>query len=259
MVIFGAIVVSVICAAAITGFGYWKFTAVAPPELVAGTLCPVDGPFETTVVLVDSSDTIPDVGRQQVEQYLQEIADDLADHGLLELRILEPDFPGGRAVFSKCNPGNGSNLSAISANPEMARRLWSSSFREPLRNALKSSLAPSEANSSPILETIQRIAVDHFTGRKAEARSNHLIIVSDMLEHGPDYSHYRGDLSFSRYKASPAHRKYRTELNGAAVSIRYISRLNSPVNSGDHMEFWSRWIEDNGGKLANAEKLQGAG
>ncbi|WP_156958656.1 hypothetical protein [Labrenzia sp. DG1229] len=257
--IFAAAIIILACIAAVGGFFYWKITAVDRPELLASTLCPVDGPYETTVVLIDSSDSIPDVGRQQIEQYLNDLADDLADYGLLELRILEPETPGGRIAFSKCNPGNGANLSVLTANPEMARRKWASSFREPLREALISSLSPSEANSSPILETIQRIAVTHFTGKKAEHRTNRLIIVSDMLEHGQDYSHYRDGTSYTRYQSSPAHRKFSTDLSGTAVSIKYIERLNSPVSSGAHMEFWAEWIQSNDGWLFSAEKLQGAG
>lgn len=259
LLVVGGVLISLFCIAAVGIFLYWKFTAETQPELVADTLCPIEGPFEATVVLIDSSDSIPEVGRLQIEQYLQDTADNLADYGLLELRILEPGTPGGLVVFSKCNPGDGSNLSTLTANPKLARRTWLSSFREPLRDALKSSLVATEANSSPIMETIQRIAVSRFTGNKAEGRSNHLIVVSDMLEHGPDFSHYRNGTSFAGYKSSPAYRKFSTDLNGATVSIFYVERLNSPVDSGSHIEFWSKWIQSNEGWLSNAEKLQGAG
>src|SRR5262249_50445147 len=84
------------------------------------------------------------------------------------------------------------------------------------------------------------------------------ILISDMLEHEPDYSQYGGELSYSRYKASRAYQKFRTNLYGAQVSIYYIQRLSAkPINSADHIRFWAEWIRDNNGRLKQANKLQG--
>jgi hypothetical protein len=113
---------------------------------------------------------------------------------------------------------------------------------------------------SPIMETVQRIAVERFTGRVVETVPKSLVIISDMLEHEPDYSQYSGDLSYGRFKASRAYKKVQTDLHGADVMIYYIQRRSArPVNSVDHIRFWADWIRDNKGRLKQANKLQGVG
>jgi hypothetical protein len=108
--------------------------------------------------------------------------------------------------------------------------------------------------------TIQRIAVDRFTGRNAETIPKSLVVISDMLEHEPDYSQYSGDLSYARFKASRAYKKVQTDLHGADVLIYYIQRQTGrPINSADHIQFWADWIRDNNGRFKQASKLQGVG
>ncbi|MEC5293076.1 MULTISPECIES: hypothetical protein [unclassified Aurantimonas] len=240
-------------------YAWLSMTTERSPNLVADTLCPVDGPRSVTVVLLDSSDDIPDVGRRQLTTFLQDLADGMPEYGLLELRLLDPAVDGGRVVFSKCNPGNGSNLSELVANPAAVRRRWTETFQAPLQEALDSGLASSEADRSPIMETIQRIAVDRFDGNAVRDVEKRLILVSDMIEHGPAYSQYRDGVSFEAFQRLPARDAYATNLHGAKVIVRYVQRASARFDSGEHIRFWTDWIKTNGGNIVDAEKVQGAG
>ena len=239
---------------------YVYATAARPPTLDQTSLCPVDGPRSITVVLLDSTDDIPDIAKREVKTILVDLAEALPAYGLLEIRLLDPKLVGGRSIFARCNPGDGSGLSEYTANPRLAHKRWMDGFREPLDGALQTGFAPLPGKTSPIMETVQRIAVDRFTGRAAEDIPKSLVIISDMLEHEADYSHYSGDLSYSRFKASRAYKKVQTDLHGADVTIYYIQRLAAkPINSADHIRFWVEWIHDNNGRLKQAAKLQGVG
>jgi hypothetical protein len=84
-----------------------------------------------------------------------------------------------------------------------------------------------------------------------------------MIEYTKDYSQYprAGDLSFQRYKQSPAYLKFRTDLHGATVILRYVTRQTAGqqiVDGTKHMEFWKAWIEDNRGSFGGVKRLQGA-
>jgi hypothetical protein len=239
---------------------YVYTTAARPPPLDRASLCPVDGPRSATVVLLDSTDDIPEIAKREIKTVLADRAETLPIRALLEIRLLDPQVAGGRPIFARCNPGDGSGLSEYTANPMLARKRWMDGFREPLEAALQSGLRPSPGKTSPIMETIQRIAVERFTGRTAQEIPKSLILISDMLEHEPDYSQYSGDLSYDRYKGSRAYRKFRTNLYGAEVMIYYIQRQSAkPINSADHIRFWAEWIRDNNGRLKAATKLQGVG
>lgn len=239
----------------ILGGGFvWLFVmADRRPVLDKATLCPVDGERSVTVVLLDTSDEWPEITRAEVRKRLEDIAGAVPDYGLLELRLLDPSQSGGRVMFSKCNPGDGSNLSEIIANPDMAHTFWMKEFQEPLQQALDKTIFESETEISPILSTIQRIAVDRFD----KDTPGHFIIISDMIEHmPPGYSQYKGDLSYERYKQTAAYKKQHTDLEGAEVTIFYVQRLI--IDSGKHIQFWTDWIADNNATLDQAVKLQGA-
>jgi hypothetical protein len=239
---------------------YVYATVARPPALDQSSLCPVDGPRAVTVVLLDSTDEIPDIAKREVKTALVDLAQAMPAYELLEIRLLDPSLPGGRSIFAKCNPGDGSGLSEYTANPRLAKERWLDGFRQPLDQALDSGFRPAPGKVSPIMETIQRIAVDRFTGRDAETIPKSLVLISDMLEHEPDYSQYSGDLSYARFKASRAYKKVQTDLHGAEVQIYYIQRVTGrPINSADHIQFWAEWIRDNNGRFKQATKLQGVG
>jgi hypothetical protein len=239
---------------------YVYATAARPPALDPSSLCPADGPRSITVVLLDSTDDIQDIAKREVKSALLDMAETLPAYGLLEMRLLDPGIPGGKSIFARCNPGDGSGLSEYTANPRLAKKRWMEGFRQPLEEALDAGFHPAPGATSPIMETVQRIAVDRFTGRLADDIPKSLVLVSDMLEHEGDYSQYSGDLSYARYKASRAYRKVQTDLHGAEVTIYYIQRTTArPINSAEHIRFWAEWIRDNKGRLKQANKLQGVG
>jgi hypothetical protein len=239
---------------------YVYATVARPPTLDQTTLCPVDGPRAVAEVLLDSTDEIPDIAKREIRTMLVDTAETLPAYHLLEIRLLDPKMPGGKTIFAKCNPGDGSGLSEYTANPRLARQRWLDGFRAPLDGALEAGFQPLPGKTSPIMETIQQIAVERFTGRAADQVPKSLVVISDMLQHGPDYSQYNGDLSFGRFKTSRAYKKVQTDLHGADVLIYYIQRkTGKPINSADHIKFWADWIHDNNGRLKQASKLQGVG
>jgi len=257
--VFGAALA--VLALGVLGAGAYAYlTASRPPGLDRASLCPVDGPRSMTVVLLDSTDDIPDIGKREIRTVLLDMAETVPVYGLLELRLLDPKLPGGRQIFAKCNPGDGAGLSEYTANPRLAKKRWLEGFRQPLEEALDAGFRPTPGKTSPIMETVQHIAVDRFSGRAAEDAPKSLVLVSDMLENEPDYSQYGGDLSYGRYKASRAYKKLQTDLHGAEVTIYYIQRASAkPFNSADHIRFWADWVRDNKGRFKQANKLQGEG
>ena len=242
----------------------WFYFSAAPrPVLDAQSLCPVTGPQGVTVVLVDTSDDLPETTRREVLGQLDDMITTLPPFYRLDIRVLDIAGVRSRSLFSKCNPGDGAGLSEWTDNPRIARLRWIEDFRKPAAAAVKNSLASAKATSSPIMAAIQDIAIDQFSGAASEKARKTLYIISDMIEFTKDYSQYprAGDLSFGRYKQSPAYLKFRTDLHGATVIIRYVTRQTSgqPLLDGTkHMEFWKAWVEENRGVFGGAKRLQGA-
>jgi hypothetical protein len=242
----------------------WFYFSAAPrPVLDAQTLCPVTGPHGVTVVLVDTSDDLPETTRREVLGQLDDMITTLPPFYRLDIRVLDIAGVRSRSLFSRCNPGDGAGLSEWTDNPRIARLRWIEDFRKPAALAVKSSIAAAKATSSPIMAAVQDIAIDQFSGAASQSARKTLYIISDMIEFTRDYSQYAraGDLSFARYKQSPAYLKFRTDLHGATVIIRYVTRQQNgqPVLDGTkHMEFWKAWVEDNRGVFGGVKRLQGA-
>jgi hypothetical protein len=242
---------------------YFYFAAPGRPVLDAQSLCPIEGPQGVTVILVDTSDDLPETTQREVLRLLDDMITTLPSFHKLDIRVLDIAGVRSRSLFSKCNPGDGAGLSEWTDNPRIARLRWIENFRKPAADAVKSSVASAKANSSPIMAAIQDIAIDQFSSTSSQTTKKTLVVISDMIEFTKDYSQYprAGDLAFVRYKQSPAYLKFRTDLHGATVNFRYVTRQangQSLLDGVRHMEFWKAWVEDNKGTFGSAKRLQGA-
>jgi hypothetical protein len=236
----------------------WFNLTHSPVEIDRESLCPKAGPSSTTVVLIDVSDPLPAVAQEDVKAQIAEEVRKTAKFGLLELRLLDPKVDGGQVLFSRCNPGDGSDLSEITANPEQERRKFEDGFEAPLASLLGRMVGADPATSSPIMESVQWIAVKQFAPTGQQKEKPRLIIVSDMIQHSANYSLYGGDASFERYRRSPAYEVLRTDLKDADTTVFLVHRKNSPESADQLLEFWSKWLADNNGSLIRVKKVQGA-
>src|SRR6185437_15508643 len=100
----------------------WFYFSAAPrPVLDAQSLCPVTGPQGVTVVLVDTSDDLPETTRREVLGQLDDMITTLPPFYRLDIRVLDIAGIRSRSLFSKCNHGDGAGLSEWTDNPRIAR------------------------------------------------------------------------------------------------------------------------------------------
>lgn len=248
-----------VSATAFVGLAYLYLTKEKVPRLDASSLCPIDGPRGITVVLVDTSDDLPRATKDEALIVVRNIVRDLPDYYRLDIKGLDIQGMKSRSIFSKCSPGNGAGLSEWTASPDLAKERWRKSFEKPAIAAVENSLSDAKANSSPILAAIQDIAIQDLTGAVASNVPKELVIISDMIESTGDYSQYpgKGDLSYERFQRSKAYLKFRTDLRGASLDVRYVTRANVKLDSVGHVSFWKKWASDNGSGSVRIVRLQG--
>src|ERR1700758_3860307 len=218
---FGGVLLLLLAIGSGGALAFFFFASPERPVLDPQTLCPIKGPQGITVVLVDTSDDLPETTRREVLGQLDDMITMLPPFYRLDIRVLDIAGARSRSLFSKCNPGDGAGLSEWTDNPRIARLRWIEDFRKPAANAVKSSISSAKANSSPIMAAIQDIAIGEFSSAASENARKTLYVISDMIEYTRDYSQYprAGDLSYQRYKQSPAYLKFRTDLHGATVIL----------------------------------------
>lgn len=251
----GALLALVISAAA--GIGFIYFRAVSSYVPTGEDLCPLAGPKAQILVLVDATDTLSSLTRSEIAQRLADLAASTPKGSRLDIRTLRNDDARTNAIFNLCNPGDGSDLDPLIANPEAARRKWEEGFSAPLEVALEASTGEGEADTSPIMAAIQQIAVERLTSTADRSIPTTLVVVSDMLENSSLFSMYRSGADYRSYAASPAANAYASNLTGAKVDVWLVRRDAAPADANALIDFWDRWFTDSGATVAHALRLQG--
>lgn len=163
--------------AAALALAYVYVVTPRKPRIDNASLCPTTGPAGITIVLVDTSDDLPETTKREVAVILDDLVTSLPEYYKLDIRVLDIAGFRSRSIFSKCNPGNGAGLSEWTDNPRIARLRWIESFKKPASDAIKNSLASAKATSSPIMAAIQDIAIDQFSSSQSSTIKKRLIII----------------------------------------------------------------------------------
>ena len=253
-----ALIVLVVLVFASGGAGYFYLqqTRVALDET---TLCPKDGARTLTVVLVDRTDPLTTIQSAALRNRIEEIKNSVAQYGALQIYSVEPIGETLlRPVVDMCNPGRGANIDPNFGNPRLIEKRWQEEFAMPIETLLNDLMQTHEADSSPIMESIQSIAVSVLSGNSAAEIPKRLIIASDMLQHTTEYSQYNSDLDFQEFRKSGFYRRLQADLRGVEVEIIYIRRDTRRAAQGKaHVQFWRDYIHDLGGAVTRIVALEG--
>lgn len=244
----GVLIIAGVALVVLAGGGVAVFLSQARVTLDE-SFCPADGPTAVTAVLIDRTDVLNPVQQAHVREELLAVSDEVPTRGLFaiysvgstEEGLLQPEF-------WLCNPGRGDELSELTGNPRLAEQRWKEFFGGPLQQVFDSMLDGGAAQASPILESIQSVALTAFSQAGVADKPKRLVIVSDMLQHTSGLSHYRGDLDFSKLRADPYYQKVRTDLGGADVRILYVHRPTAAsIQDEWHLQFWLDYFLDQSG------------
>jgi hypothetical protein len=222
-------------------------------------MCPQTGPHSITVVLIDTTDPLDPVQHEDVRKQLEDIKDDVPRYGEIELFTVASS---GDALLSPklavCNPGRGSDIDPMYGNPALVEKRWQKAFSDKADEVLEQLLQSQTLATSPIMESIQQVAVQAFVGQGAENIPKRLTIVSDMLQNTPGLSQYQGVESFEEFRGNPYYIKVRPSLARVDVTILYLRRLNaSRLQGRRHIGFWESYFRDAGATLIDVKSIEG--
>jgi hypothetical protein len=247
------------------GFGGYEYLEATrnAVELDEATLCPVrDGiitPAGYAAIVIDTSDELPVVQRQNAENELTEAVRGVPQGWRVSIYGLATD-PAAlpRPVIQLCNPGDGADLDTITANPTLARETWTTKFVEPMQRAVMAGVAGAPADTSPIMETIAAIAAAEIATPAARRAPRTLVILSDMLQHSALASHYRAPPDFAAIEASDAWQHLRADLSDVKVTVFYIDRAREAgLDWNAHVRFWEAYFDAQGATLDRVRRVLG--
>lgn len=241
-----------------TGLGYAAF-ATSKAARFGEDLCNVNGPSAVTVVLVDATDSISPLQQTAISNRLDRISRELVANERLAVFEISPDRAQLEPILSICRPVTAAETSEVTGNKKIAAQKFDQNFKPKVAAALNRLLARKAADQSPIMEGVQAASVAAFQATDLpDDAPKRLIVVSDMLQHGPAGSHYRGLPDFESYRTSPSFARATSDLSGVDVVLLYLRRDNANgVQGMNHIEFWTRWFAAQGAEDFKAIPIEG--
>jgi hypothetical protein len=245
-----AIAIVVVVLAGLGGvFWFVQGRAAQLASLDPETLCPKSGPTSQFAVLVDRTDALTEIQGEALRRQITAWAAAIPKHG--SFKLYEVGYGGAllQPVVAVCNPGDGSDQSAIDSNPKMWRARYEEKFQAPISAMLERMRLDEEAKASPILEGVQAIAVKDF-GPDAPQGPKTLIIVSDLLQNQQGFSLYQGVPAGDVFWTTPYAASVRSNLTGIHTEIYLLHRIKAATKQTDALgKFWIDWLERQGAQV----------
>lgn len=234
---------------AITWFVYTKSEFVARS---AETLCREDGlVIRETVIMIDATDGYSHEQSMVAKQLVSELLDNALIDERFTVYAVSENMVDQHPLVQVCNSGNAEGKSALTSNISRIDKRWREQFFDVVTAQIDALIGASEANYSPILETLKWVSAEVFFGSKAPQKQ--LIIVSDLLQHTREYSHYRG--AFGQMPKGYA-QSIHAYLENVDVTVLYIYRSDQYVRQTNaHVDFWLDHIGQSGGIVNRVKRL----
>ena len=227
-------------------------------ELVQDSMCPVDGPLSYTIVLIDGTDEFTPVQRAYLVKYFNRLKALIPKYGLIAIyapqQMSDADFLTPELKI--CNPGSAEGVSGLTANPDQIQLRYEEKYAEKIDSVLSTGLAAAPASTSPVMEMIQAVSIDALP--VSSSAPKRLVIVSDMLQNAPWYSHYRDSLEFDAAKNRSEFDHLFTDLSGVEIEVLYVRRHGfEHLQTNRHGLFWAEYFSHMGGALVSITSIGG--
>jgi len=252
----GFVGISIVLVAFLALFGAKTYISTTQLKLDPVTMCPFDGSPSYISIIFDKTDRYNQIQRKFLTNYFDKLEENFSVGTKVTLFVVEDqDLLKLEPVASICNPGKEAN--PLYQNPKMQQKKWREKFKRPLDDAIAGFMSPSIADSSPIFEMIQVASLTGFPSESDDSPKT-LIIVSDMLQHVGEYSHYRSKPDFDAFEKSNYYQKIRTDLRGTDVQILYVRRDGAEkFQTKRHAYFWDNYFSSINASVSLIERIDG--
>lgn len=222
------------------------------------TLCPAN-PASITVLLVDVTDPMTVAQRQDFQNQLVELRNAIPRYG--KLVVVKVDTAATsllRPVIARCNPGTAKDANEWTGDPKGLDRKHREGFVDPLSRVFEGLSQETGSDRSPILESIQSVALTELLPPDVEALPRKLIVASDLLQNTEAVSFYSGLPDPDAFIASSAFRRARTNLRDVDVELWMLERSDAPQTQPRALpNLWEAIIGEQGGDVERTYRVSG--
>jgi hypothetical protein len=238
----------------------WAFFSVTKDRkaLDPVTACPPSA-SSIVVLLVDVTDPLTLAQRQDFLNQLERLRDSVPRYG--KLAIFQVDAASNellRPVIERCNPGTAADVDEMTGNPAAVEEKYEALFKRPLDEAFSQLINASGADRSPILESVQSVALTELKRPGEEGKPMRLIIASDLLQNTDRISFYGHVPRPEELIGSDAFRVLRTDMSNIKVELWMLQRLDAQQSQPRALiDLWDALITEQGGTVTRAYNVSG--
>lgn len=254
-----ACIILVVALLLLGGFLTTYFLAKEDTSHISQSFCRMDALPEMTAVVIDHTDKISTVQKASLERRLWDVANSLEKNGAIQFfsvekvgdRVLEPGV-------NLCNPGSEKEVNEWSGNKRLARKHYEEKFASILKERLERILTATTAATSPVMEAVQSVVVTSFIGEANNARKKRLILVTDLLEHTPGFSIYKGVPDFDDYRRGTHWPSVKADMSGIDIEIFVLNRPGAEqLQKRPLQEFWYSYFKQQGAGKVEFTPVEG--
>ncbi len=225
--------------------GFYVAHSVKRIKFDAQTLCPIEGVNAATVIIVDKTDPLTASEQSRIRDIVEKARDAAKRGDRVTVKMIQQGDDGAivlGTVIDLCNPGAEAN--PLFENPKRVAARYQNAFLEPFSAALASLPGEGSAQASPIARSIASALSE--LGMRPEGDIT-LILISDLMEHGPEASAYNGTLTESalRKLLTPAMPE---QLKGVEVRILLLPRPRYTAQQQAAVTAWRRFFKAASGR-----------
>ncbi len=205
--------------------------------------CDKRGNASVTAIVIDNTDDLSEIQKASLRSKLKAIVEKVPAHGKLDIYPIRDTVSGiVQPGFSRCSPGRGRDVSEVTGNPERVEKRWHESFQKPAWDAIEEYLHPSKAKTSPLMETVQSVAISSFgEDVTIPGAEKTLYVISDMLQNNGGLNLYKGLPAANDFFNSEYFQGVSADLSGVNIEVFFLNR-NSTAQRNDRAiaEFWNQ-------------------
>ncbi len=209
-----------------------------------------------TIIVLDKTDSLSNDQKKFIFDYINREKDKLRPFEKFSIFTLtENIYVNHEPIFSMCNPGTGEDANELYQNPQKIQMRFDRFFSKPLKESMNSILSDSTGSKSPIFEMIRELPFrDDFGG---DVQKKTLIIISDMMHHTSNYSHYKNTIDYKYFAKKSYADEVRANLNSVNVEIVYLRRDKlGNIQGKRHLSFWEKYFEDMGARVTEVRNIR---
>jgi hypothetical protein len=222
--------------------------------------CKIDKIDQITFIIIDTSDKLTPIQQTSLNERLWNYVKNINknNHQIqvfsvekINEKILEP-------LIKICNPGDEKDVNSLIGNKKITRLNFERKFKEKIDKIFADLLNKETSDKSPIMESIQFVAVSQLIKNENNETKFKIILISDLLQNSENFSFYKGDYDFNKFYKSDNFRFLKSDFKNAEIEFYFLNRKKDINLQNENLrDFWIQYFKSQEANVTRFLPIEG--